>query len=122
MHKCFSNSNTWGIVGIKEFAPLFVNLKYLITVSQNAFALSAALLKTFKDGFYPGLHLLPDGTIVATTYANYRKEDIGTSIVSVRFKIGEVDATSAIVWVRLTDTPERRADGTPFKDSDEKVP
>ncbi len=37
-------------------------------------------------------------------------------------KIGEVDATSANVWVRLTEAPERRADGTPFKDSDEKVP
>jgi alkaline phosphatase D len=37
-------------------------------------------------------------------------------------KIGEVDATSAIVWLRLTDAPERRADGTPFKDDDEKVP
>ncbi len=51
-----------------------------------------SLLKTFKDGFYPGLHLLPDGTIVATTYANYRKEDVGCSIVSVRFKMSEVDA------------------------------
>lgn len=37
-------------------------------------------------------------------------------------KIGEVDSTSAIVWVRLTDAPVRRADGTPFKDGDEKVP
>ena len=37
-------------------------------------------------------------------------------------KIGEVDSTSAIVWVRLTEAPERRADGTPFKDGDEKVP
>jgi hypothetical protein len=54
-----------------------------------------SLLKTFKDGFYPGLHLLPDGTIVATTYANYRKEDIGCSIVSVRFKMDEVDALAA---------------------------
>jgi hypothetical protein len=51
-----------------------------------------SLLKTFKDGFYPGLHLLPDGTIVATTYANYRKEDVGCSIISVRFKMTEVDA------------------------------
>lgn len=51
-----------------------------------------SLLKTFKDGFYPGIHLIPDGTIVATTYANYRKEDVGTSIVSVRFKMSEVDA------------------------------
>jgi hypothetical protein len=51
-----------------------------------------SLLKTFKDGFYPGLHQLPDGTIVATTYANYRKEDIGCSIVSVRFKMSAIDA------------------------------
>jgi hypothetical protein len=51
-----------------------------------------SLLQTFKDGFYPGLHQLPDGTIVATTYANYRKEDVGCSVVSVRFKMDEVDA------------------------------
>ena len=50
-----------------------------------------SLLKTFKDGFYPGIHLLPDGTIVATTYANYCEEDIGCSIVSVRFTMSEVD-------------------------------
>jgi alkaline phosphatase D len=37
-------------------------------------------------------------------------------------KIGEVDATSAIVWLRLTDAAERRANGTPFKDDDDKVP
>ena len=54
-----------------------------------------SLLKTWKDGFYPGIHLLPDGTIVATTYANYRAEDVGCSIVSVRFKIDEIDALAA---------------------------
>lgn len=53
-----------------------------------------SLIKTFKDGFYPGIHLLPGGTIVATTYANHRKEDIGCSIVSLRFKMSEVDATA----------------------------
>jgi alkaline phosphatase D len=37
-------------------------------------------------------------------------------------KIGEVDHSSAIVWLRLTDAPDRRADGTPFKPDDEKVP
>ena len=51
-----------------------------------------SLLKTFKDGFYPGIHLLSDGTLVATTYANDWKEDIGTSIVSVRFTMSEVEA------------------------------
>jgi hypothetical protein len=39
--------------------------------------------------------LLPDGTNVATTYANYRQEDIDCSIVSVRFKMNEVDALAA---------------------------
>lgn len=54
-----------------------------------------SLLRTFKDGFYPGLHQLPDGTIVATTYTTYRENDGGCSIVSVRFKIEEVDALAA---------------------------
>ena len=31
------------------------------------------------------------GSIDATTYANYRQEDIGCSIVSVRFTMSEVD-------------------------------
>ncbi len=51
-----------------------------------------SLLKTLKDGFYPGLHLLPDATIVATTYANDRQKDAGCSIISVRFKMSEIDA------------------------------
>ncbi|MFN7344134.1 MAG: hypothetical protein ACK5S4_02180 [bacterium] len=51
-----------------------------------------SLFTNFKEGFFPRLHLLPDKNIVATTYANYRKEDVGCSIVSVRFKMSEVDA------------------------------
>jgi len=54
-----------------------------------------SLLRTFKDGFYPGIHLLPDGTIVATTYTTYRQDDGGCSIVSVRFTINEIDALAA---------------------------
>jgi hypothetical protein len=50
-----------------------------------------SLIKTFKDGLYPGLHLLPDGTIVATTYASPTPKE-NPSIVSVRFKMSEVDA------------------------------
>jgi hypothetical protein len=50
-----------------------------------------SLLRTFKDGFYPGIHLLPDGTIVATTYTTTGKDDGGCSIVSVRFRIAEID-------------------------------
>ncbi len=38
------------------------------------------------------LHQLPDGTLVATTYAIYRQQDIGTSIISLRFAMNEIDA------------------------------
>jgi hypothetical protein len=54
-----------------------------------------SLLKTFKDGFYPGIHLLPDGTIVGTPYANDRKEDGDYSVISICFKVSEVDAMAA---------------------------
>jgi hypothetical protein len=54
-----------------------------------------SLLKTFKDGFYPGIHRLPDGTIVATTYTTAGKDDVGCSIISVRFTMAEIDALAA---------------------------
>ena len=50
-----------------------------------------SLLRTFKDGFYPGLHQLPDGTLVATTYTTYAAGDKGTSVVSVRFKMEDIE-------------------------------
>ena len=50
-----------------------------------------SLLKTFKDGFYPGLHLLPDGTIVATTYIKFHPGKEMNSVVSTRFKLAELD-------------------------------
>lgn len=48
------------------------------------------LLRTYGDCCYPGIHLLPDGTIVATTYVTYRQGE-NPSIVSVRFTIDEID-------------------------------
>jgi hypothetical protein len=38
-----------------------------------------------------GLHLRPDVMIISTTYAYYRNVDIGTSTVSIRFNMSEVD-------------------------------
>lgn len=43
------------------------------------------------DCGYPGLELLPDGTIVATTYVKYHPGAEKHSVVSVRFKIEELD-------------------------------
>ena len=46
------------------------------------------------DCGYAGLELLPDGTFVATTYVKYRKGTEKNSIVSVRFRLDELDEKS----------------------------
>ena len=43
------------------------------------------------DCGYPGLELLPDGTFVATTYIKHRPGPQRHSVVSVRFKLAEID-------------------------------
>lgn len=44
------------------------------------------------DCGYPGLEILPDGTIMAITYIKYKPGKEKQSIVGVRFKIEEIDA------------------------------
>ena len=48
------------------------------------------LLHSYADAGYPGIEILPDGTIVATTYAQLKRDEL-SSVVSVRFKVGELD-------------------------------
>lgn len=48
-----------------------------------------------SDCGYPGLEILPDGTIVATTYIKYRDGQNKHSVVSTRFKIQETDVKNA---------------------------
>jgi hypothetical protein len=43
------------------------------------------------DCGYPGVELLPDGTIVATTYVKYHPGKEKQSVVSTRFKLEETD-------------------------------
>lgn len=43
------------------------------------------------DCGYPGVELLPDGTIVATTYIKYRPGKEKHSVVSTRFAMEEID-------------------------------
>lgn len=45
-----------------------------------------------SDCGYPGMELLPDGTIVATTYIKYQPGPEKHSVVSTRFKLAETDA------------------------------
>lgn len=51
------------------------------------------LLHSHKGGDcgYPGLELLPDGTLVATTYVKYRPGAEQNSVVSTRFTLAETD-------------------------------
>lgn len=44
-----------------------------------------------SDCGYPGLELLPDGTVVATTYIKYRPGAEQNSVVSTRFTLEETD-------------------------------
>ncbi|WP_395737853.1 FAD-dependent oxidoreductase [Prosthecobacter sp.] len=44
-----------------------------------------------SDCGYPGLELLPDGTIVATTYIKYRPGPEQNSVISTRFTLAETD-------------------------------
>ena len=45
-----------------------------------------------SDCGYPGLELLPDGTLVATTYVKYQPGPKKHSVVSVRWRLEESDA------------------------------
>lgn len=51
------------------------------------------LLHSFKggDNGYPGVEVLPDGTLVATTYVKYREGPEKNSVVSTRFTLTETD-------------------------------
>ena len=44
------------------------------------------------DCGYSDLEVLPDGTILATTYVKYKAGPEKNSVVSVRFKVSETDA------------------------------
>jgi hypothetical protein len=49
-----------------------------------------------KDCGYPGLELLPDGTFIATTYVKYEPGPEQNSVVSVRFRLEELDKRAAV--------------------------
>lgn len=51
--------------------------------------------KNVMDCGYPGLELLPDGTLVATTYVKYAPGPEEHSVVSTRFRLTETDALAS---------------------------
>jgi hypothetical protein len=65
-----------------------------------------------SDCGYPGLELLPDGTIVATTYIKYRAGSEQNSVVSTRFTLAEADKAEKMT----NSTAERKTAGIVLDD------
>jgi hypothetical protein len=65
-----------------------------------------------SDCGYPGLELLPDGTIVATTYIKYRPGAEQNSVVSTRFTLAETDKAEK----STATTAERKTAGIVLDD------
>ena len=64
----------------------------LETGEENGYLVKLLHSHAGGDHTYPGLELLPDGTLVATTYIKYRPGKDRNSVVSTRFKLSETDA------------------------------
>jgi len=69
------------------------------------------LLHSFAGGDcgYPGMELLPDGTIVATTYIKYAPGPKRHSVVSTRFTLGETDRLAQQAQAEFKADQSRRA-------------
>jgi len=68
------------------------------------------LLHSFagSDCGYPGMEILPDGTIAATTYIKYRNDKNKHSVISTHFRIDETDnmlADHLIKKSKITNVP-----------------
>lgn len=76
------------------------------------------LLHSFKgsDCGYPGLELLPDGTLVATTYVKYRPGPEQNSVVSTRFTLAETDKAEKQAAPAAGAAQERKAAGLVLDD------
>lgn len=68
-----------------------------------------------SDCGYPGVELLPDETIVATTYVKYRPGPEQNSVVSTRFTLAETDKAEKTTATAQT---ERKVAGIVLDDAD----
>ena len=89
------------MVVFRDMAPLSPTKGHFVAWVGTYFDLSNGLSGQYRikllhnfsgvDCGYPGLEVLPDGTIIATTYLQYHPGPEKHSVVSVRFKIEETD-------------------------------
>ncbi len=63
----------------------------IIQGKQGEYKIKLAHSYAGGDCGYPGLELLPDGTFAATTYIKYREGPEKQSVISIRFKLDEIE-------------------------------
>lgn len=83
-------------------------------IQNKAGQFRVKLLHSYKGGDcgYAGLEVLPDNTLVATTYIKYREGSERNSVVSVRFNVAECAAMlrdSSIACVSSIDCSKKNA-------------
>ena len=93
--------------------------KYEDIVAGRDGAYKVKLLHNYAgtDCGYPGVELLADGTVVATTYLKYRPGAEKHSVVSVRFTLAETDKAEK---VRPAKEPEAKVAGILLDDDKAK--
>lgn len=69
------------------------------------------------DCAYPGVEVLPDGTIVTTTYGHWQP-NADPYVVSVRLKLAELDAAAAIQAIKLPSPRLPRENLLVYRDPD----
>ncbi len=72
----------------------------LVNGREGQFRIRIMDNKNSWDSTYPGVEVLPDGTVVTTTYDHW-EENEEPYIVSVRFRVNELDVTGRVESKRL---------------------
>jgi len=75
-----------------HFVAWIGNYEDILRGEDNGYRIKLLHSHKGSDCGYPGVEILPDGTVVATTYIKYRPGSEQNSIVSVRFHTNETDA------------------------------
>jgi len=101
-HQGICTADSRLVIAFRDQAPDSPTLHHFVAWVGSYAALRGAFQDQYRikllhsyagsDCGYPGVELLPDGTIVATTYIKYRPGAEKHSVVSTRFKLSEVDA------------------------------
>jgi hypothetical protein len=92
---CFRDTGGPGSASDRHFVAWVGRYEDIVSARDGQYRVK--LLHSYRggDNGYPGVEVLPDGTIVATTYIKYREGPEKNSVVSTRFTLAETDKLAA---------------------------